>query len=205
VPAGPLQLPAEARRHLEEALGERPWPPPARSPADELLAATAARILRDLADEPPAGLPDCAAWLLVVAQPHATALRAEALDARLLVAGERDWEALGDELREQVRAHAAVLRLELAGEHPAEWARLLPDAAPGPAAVAAALGADAPAVLARLGAPGFGELEILHAWSRGPDGLAHAPDVSGVLAVHPASEPPGRTGRMDKAPSSPSS
>lgn len=184
--ADPPALPAAIRRRLEERLGTRAWPPPKPTATDELLAATAARVLRDLADEPPAGLPDCAQWLLIVAQPHAAALRAEALDARLLVAGGDEWEALGEELRGQVAAGAALLRLELAGERPEDWAPLLPPAAPGPEAVAAALGSDAPAVLARLSAPGFAELEILHAWSRGAEGLVHAPDLSGVLAVRPA-------------------
>ena len=184
--AGPLRLPAEVRRRLADELAERPWPPPARNELDELFAATAARILRELADEPPPGLPDCAEWLLLVPDERAAALRSEPLDARLLVAGLAQWESLGEALRESAAAGAAVLRLESAGDGPADWSPLLPPAAPSAEAIAATLGPDAAAVLARLSAPGFGELEILHAWRRGPEGLVHAPDLSGVLRVRPA-------------------
>jgi hypothetical protein len=185
---GSLQLDAALRRDLDARFAERPWPPPAKSDRDELLARTARRVLHDLADEPPEHFPECADWILVVPEANAPAVRSEAIDSRLLVAGQAQWESLPGTVRGRAQESAAVLELDVAGESPATWAALLPPSAPSRDELVATLGLDAPAVSARLSAPGFGELLLLHAWSVGPDGPLHAPDLSGVLSIRPPLE-----------------
>jgi len=182
-----LQLDAALSRELEALFAERPWPPPPLSEHDDLLARTARRVLHDLADEPPEGFPDCADWLLVVPDENAPAVRSEAIDSRLLVAGRSQWDEVDDAKQVKARRSAALLFLEVAGQGPADWAARLPPSAPSRDEVIATLGEHAPAVLARLSAPGFGELLLLHVWTLGPDGPVHVPDLSGVLNVRPPS------------------
>jgi hypothetical protein len=185
-PARPsARLTPETRRRLRELFARRPWPPPRPDPLDALLAATAQRVLDDFRDDPPAGLPDCADWCLVVPEARAAALRAEAWAAPLLIAGAESWGRLEEGLRAAVAAGAAVLELEPAGSGPRDWASRLPAGAPGPSELADRLGAEAPAVAGRLATPGFGVIRLLHAWRLESEGWAHLPEVSGVLGIRP--------------------